>query len=176
LNRRTSQSGFTLLEVLISVVLMAALLAAVALATHASLNSYDENARAAALTQTVRVLSMRLQREVRSAEAIDYQADDGELIIFPPTNPEGLEQIRYEYDGGTKTLYYHQQTAGETVTSVVMNAASPVVLNSFAVDYETTQIGSLTCTQRVRVTMTFQVGQATSTVVFSAAPRRNHQY
>jgi len=172
---RKRKSGFTLIEVLFSLVLLALLLGAIAAATRASLNSYDENAKLAALSQTTRILLSRLRREIRTAEAIDHQADAGNVVISPPETT-GVDEIRYEYDTDTQTLRYHQTVNGETTTDTILGPDSTVRPLGLYATYDTAIVGETLCTQRVVVTMAFEIDGRSYTVVCSAAPRRNQSF
>jgi len=160
---------------LFGLALLAMLLTAISVATHASLTSYNENAEFAALNQTTRVLLARMRREIRTAEAVNYLAEPGTLVISPPDST-GIDQIRYEHDYETQTLYYHQTIGGETTTQVVMGGDSLVKLTSFYAHYDTVQIGEVTCTSRVVVMLDMEVDGKHYAVTFTAAPRRNQQY
>jgi prepilin-type N-terminal cleavage/methylation domain-containing protein len=175
LTARRRQSGFTLIELLIGLMLVALLLTSIAVATHASLNSYNENAKFAALNQTTRVLLARMRREIRTAEAVDYQAESGNVVISPPAST-GVDEIRYEYDYETQRLYYHQTIGGQTTKQTVLGGNSLVKPMSLYATYETVQVGEVTCTRRVVVMLGLEVDGEYHTVTCSAAPRRNQSY
>ena len=160
---------------LFGLVLLAMLLTSIAVATHACLTSYNENAKFAALNQASRVLLARMRREIRTAEAVNYQAEPGNLVISPPAGA-GVDQIRYEHDYETQSLYYHQTIGAETTTQTVLGGNSLVKLTSFSPHYDTVQIGGVTCTERVVVTLDLEVDGKHYPVTCSAAPRRNQQY
>ena len=172
---RKRQSGFTLIEMLFSLVLLVLLLGAIAAATRASLSSYNENAKLAALSQTARVLQSRLRREIRTAEAVDHGADPGNIVISPP-EATGVDEIRYEYVPGTQTLQYHRTINGETTTETIMGPDSTVRPVGMYATYDTTVIDEVTCTQRVVVTLALEVDGRSYTIVCSAAPRRNQSF
>lgn len=167
-------AGFTLVELLISVTLISMLLSAIALAMHASLHSYDENDKTAIFTQTTRTLFVRMRREMRTAAAVDFEAPSNKLVIIPPADGSGLEQIEYEYNSSTKTLYYRQTVYGGTTTQVVLDNNSPVTMTGFAVGYTIAQDGQgVYYTQRAVVEMTFDMRGRTYAGTCSATPRRN---
>lgn len=169
------QAGLTIIEMLLSLVLMSLLLTAIAAATRASLSSYDQNAKSAAVQQAARSLLMRMRREIRTAEAVDAQAESGNLVLSPPAST-GIDQIRYEYDAGTQSLYYHRTVGGETTTDTILDGSSTVQITGFSVAYETAVVGEVTCTRRVVVTMALGTGGEMRPVVCSAVPRRNQEY
>jgi prepilin-type N-terminal cleavage/methylation domain-containing protein len=177
LYHRGRRPGFTLVEMLISVVLLAVLLTAIALAMRASLTAYRQNDNSAVLTQTTRALLMRIGREIRTSEAVNYEADDNQLIILPPDNEAGLEQIKYDYDSGAKTLYYDQTIHGSTTRYVLADRSSPVQVSSFSTRYEVVQNPQQQyIARRVVVTLGLEMGGQTTTFVCSASPRRNLEF
>ena len=68
----TSQgrNGFTLVELLLALALMGILLASVAAAFHASIQSYEVNTTIADATQAARSIMDRLARDVRQAHSV----------------------------------------------------------------------------------------------------------
>lgn len=175
--RRSRRAGFTLVELLLSAALVGLLLSAVAAAMHASLTSYEENTKAAALNQTTRTLLMRMRREIRTAAAVNHEAEYNQLVIIPPEDGSGLQEIKYEYDHGTQTFYYRRKVNGQTSSQVILGAESPVRLSSFHVTYETAQDGQgLTYTERAIVRLYFEMDGRYFPMTCSAAPRRNQQY
>ncbi|MCD6304040.1 MAG: prepilin-type N-terminal cleavage/methylation domain-containing protein [Planctomycetes bacterium] len=173
---RRRRAGFTLIEMLISLVLVALLLTAIAAATYASMKSYDQNVEMAAVNQTTRMLVMRIRRDVRTAEAIDYTAEYNQLVIYPPAE-EQIDEIRYEYDYATGTLYYDRTIDGQTTRTVLLDQNGPAKIMGFYVTCTTGLDGQgQTCTKRVTVNMYFLAGGRTTSIVCSACPRRNLTY
>ena len=174
---RKGRAGLTLVEMLIGVTLVSMLLGAIAVATHASLYSYGQNENSASADGFVRMLLMRMRREIRTAEAVDFNADFNELVITPPTNDQGITRIRYEFDSGSQSLIYHRTANGETISQALADADSPVRIWWFWVTYYTGEAdGGLWYTQRAVVQMYIQDGARYRTITCSAAPRRNVEY
>ncbi|HUS92684.1 MAG TPA: prepilin-type N-terminal cleavage/methylation domain-containing protein [Phycisphaerae bacterium] len=175
--RHNRRAGFTLIEVLIAVTLSALLLAAVAVAMSASLYSYEQNTGSADSDQVVRTLLMRMRREMRTADAIDFGAPGNEVIIYPPANDRGIEKIRYEYDYGQQKLIYHLTVSGDTTSETLLDPSSPVKVLSFYTTYYTAQDeGGVWYTQRAVVQIYVQEDASYRTITCSAAPRRNVTY
>ena len=173
---RTRQRGFTLVELMIALVLLTLLLTAIAAGTHACLSSYAANTKSTTMTQTVRVLLMRLRREVRGAEAVDFEAPANKLVIFPPPSDGGVQKVEYEYDSDAGTFTYSQTIDGDVTSQVVLSRSTAVTMTDFSVDYDVVEKEGVDCTQRAVVTMTVQIDGVSSTVVCSASPRRNQEY
>ena len=122
--------GFTLVEALLSLALLAMLLASVAVAVHASLQSYTANDRIASVTQTSRVILSRMMSEVRSADDVDSSATL--LTITPPDDGSGLTQIQYEYTSGG--LHYRRTVNGVQSDDILTgDGADEIVISAFSI-------------------------------------------
>ena len=86
MSARARKHGFTLVEVLISVMLLSLLVTSVATAVRAALGSCKDNASSEQLNQTTRNLLLRITREMRTCDAIDQLAGTSHLTIYPATN------------------------------------------------------------------------------------------
>ncbi len=173
------RGGFTMVELLIALLLVTMLLSAIALTMRASLYSYQQNQNAASVNQASRALAMRIQRELRQAEAVDYTVGNSKIVITPPTSASGLEEIAYAYDSATNTLTYSLSYAdsGKDTTSTLFDSDSEITLSGFYVTYNVVQNDqSLWCTQRVICTTYYTIDGQTSPLVFTASPRRNLTY
>jgi len=165
------QSGFTLVEVLLSTAIVGMLLASVAAAFHASLLSYDENEEIAAVTQSARWALNRIVGDVRTAAALE--ATSSRITIIPPGD-SGLDEIEYEYVDDV--LYYRRTTGGQTASQTLLGDGD-ITLDVFAVQSTTGQDWQgLTCTKSVTIRMQFTADNQTFTMTVSAAPRRNQTY
>jgi len=176
---RAGRLGFTLTELMISLLLVSMLLTAIALAMRASMDSYEQNRNASAVNQASRALAMRMQREIRLADAVDYTAGGNKVVITPPSNPSGLLEITYEYTIGTRTLTYTLDyvNANDDVTETLFDTDSEVSLSGFYVTYVTGVDGqSMACTKRVICTTYYTIDGQTTPLVFTASPRRNITY
>ncbi len=125
---RRNKSGFTLVEILVSMAITAALLAAVAAALQASISSYQENQKIAAATQTARTVLSRMMRDIRTADAVETTSFS--VTVIPPSNPDGLQMIRYEspYDG---KLHYYRTVNGDTSEYILIGDEEPISVESF---------------------------------------------
>jgi Tfp pilus assembly protein PilV len=162
-----------------SLMLVSMLLTAIAMAMHASMDSYEQNRNAAAVNQAARSLATRIQREIRQAAAVDYTAGAAKVVITPPANPSGLLMIVYNYNAANKTLTYTVRYAdsNKNATETLFDSASEVELSGFSVTYNTVlNAQGQWCTQRVVCTTYFTIDGQTSPLVFTASPRRNQTY
>ncbi len=170
---RKQQKGFTLLELLISISLLAMLMASVAAAVHASLQSSTENTKLAALTQSARSVLNRITHDVRTAAAVDVTSTA--VTIIPPAG-SGMDQIQYEFADGV--LYYRRTVSGSQESFVLIGSAdenvtvgSFLVLSEIGLDWQ-----GVSCTKSVTVTLGLTSGSNTLTVTASASPRRNQTF
>lgn len=165
--------GFTLVEVLIAMVILAMLLAAIALATKAAMHGYTENAKIAEVTQTSRVVLHRIMREIRTADAVT--SGPQAVSIIPPENAEGISQIEYELHEGT--LYCRRTVAGSEESVELVSSEGSVQVQDFSISRETGIDGEgLSYTKSVTARMALRVGENTFNVTASACPRRNLEF
>ena len=173
-----AREGFSLVELLLSLTILALLVSSIAVAFQASLRSCEENDRIASTTQTVRSILSRMTSEIRSAEAIDLDAGYSELVIVTPEGGDGQHEVRFALNPDAGTLVYQQRVSG-TVTEdqVLLGDGQDCQVVGFSASI---QIGKdwqgYTCAKSVTVHLNFnQQGRAVS-VTASASPRRNQTY
>jgi type II secretory pathway pseudopilin PulG len=176
LRRPAGGGGFTIIELLMSLLLVSMLLTAIALAMKSSMDSYQQNHNASAVNQASRSLALRIQREIRQAVAVDYTAAESKVVITPPTGASGLLDITYTYTLANKTLTYGLRYAdtGKNTTETLFNSSSEVELSGFFVTRVPAQ-GLGPCT-KVICTTYFTIDGQSSPLVFTASPRRNQTY
>lgn len=119
-NRKSE--GFTLVEVILTLTILALLMAAVGVAVRASIGGFTENEKVARAMQAARSVLDRAARQLRTAEGVDFtqtvegQYDVTTLIVTSPRNGSELAEVRYVYKrpqgGENGKLYYHYQKEG----------------------------------------------------------------
>ena len=165
---RAGRRGFTMVEMLISLVILAMLLTAVATAMHASLQSYSENDKIAATTQTARAVVSRMMSDVRTAAAISTTTT--RLTITAPNGGT----IEYEFVNG-QLLY--RRTEGTLVTYVLMDSTDQVRLTSLNIARESGMNDQgQACTKSVKATLMMSAGTQSFAVTASSAVRRNQSW
>ena len=168
---RKYKKAFTIMEMLLSLAIMAMLLAAIAAAVHASLMSYKENDELAAAMQTVRTVLNRLTREVRTAD--DVVATYSSLTLLPPD--PAVDEIHYEYTGGQ--LIYRVTKSGTPISHVLISNSDDVQIIGFAVEREAgLDWQGFDCTKSITVRIVVQIEGKSFGMTASAAPRRNQTY
>ncbi|MDP7163467.1 MAG: type II secretion system protein [Phycisphaerae bacterium] len=145
---RRLQYGFTLVEVVMAIAIMAFLMTAVGLAVRASVDGYSENEKVARAMQGAQVVLERMTRQLRTAQEVDFtqtveqeqgtNVDVTTLIITAPWDGSGLAQVRYVHRllaGQTNgKLYYHYQKQGEelvTPSKALLGQEQDLEVNSF---------------------------------------------
>ncbi len=157
--------GFTVAELLISVSLMAVLLAAMATAFEGAMSSYDENIKLSALAQASRSIMERMTREIRQADDVEYST--GQLNIFPAPSAGGPDEIRYVLENGS--FIYRTIDGGTSSSYMLLAADDEVTVQQFSI--ETEEVDSRATL--VKVTLDFLAGGESLSVTASACPRRN---
>ena len=170
---RHGRGAFTLCEVILSISIMALLMAAAATAMRVTMQGYDENDKVTRAMQGARATLERLTRQLRTAEAADftqtsepgtYQGqqvtmDVTTLVITGPKDGSNLEQVQYVHRipmGSTSggKLYYYYQAQGQgltTPTLAMLGEEEDVEVESF--DVTTVTAGSATTNTKVQFTL-----------------------
>lgn len=170
---KAKHSGFTVAEMLVALVISAMLLAAVAVALHAWLFSYEQNEQLAAVTQTARAVLNRMTREIRTAQAIDYSG--GLLTILPPDDGSGISQMKYE-NTGSELIYSVTKDGDESSYDLVADT-DDVQVSSFSITQETGQDSEgYDCCKSLTIQIVLQVDGKEMPYTATARPRRNQIY
>ena len=171
--KRKKKSAFTIVLVMPSYPLLGVMLAAVAVAVHASIHSHGENQSLASVTQTARWILNRMTHEIRTAAAVD--STETQISIIPPDDGSDVQQIQYEFSDST--LYYRQTINGSVEESILLGSADDVTVSTFHVIRE---VGldwqGLPCTKSITVRLGLVIDNQTFWVTASASPRRNQEY
>jgi type II secretory pathway pseudopilin PulG len=167
--RRLKRSGIGLAELLISVAIMATLLAAVAAAMNATFTGYSENEKISSATQAARGVLNRLATDVRRCGDATVTATSVTLRFADFT------QTKYELLNGT--LFYYRTVNGVTTTYTLLGSGDRAQVTSFVVTrIAGTDAGGLACTTSVTVALTVAVDNRTLTVTTTADPRSNQLF
>ncbi len=168
-----TRRGFTIVEMLMALTILAILLSAVAMAMQAGFQNYGENTKIAQLTQTARVVLNRMMSEIRTADGVDSSSQ--RVTIVPPTNPEGLTKIEYELVGGA--LYCRRTVSGTQTSEPLIASDEEVQVTDFFIDPDIGLDGEgIEYTKSVTVRLDLESGGNSLSVTASACPRRNLTY
>jgi len=128
-NRCQSRWGFTLAEVLISMVILAVLLTAVAAAFDASMKNYKDNEAISKTMNAARAALLRITNDIRTAREVRVNAEHTECEIDTIRDGEAVTyRYRYQYDAEKEegTLYLDDYVLCEHVTEMrFVGAAMP---------------------------------------------------
>lgn len=170
---RSRQTGFSLVELLIAMALLALLMVSIATAVHASFKSYETNERIAAATQATRTVLGRMMQEVRTAS--DVECTSMELTIYPPEDDSSADKLQYSLEAGA--LIYRRWVGTSVSVHTLLGGDDDVTVNSFTVFAETDDDGEGgTIVKSVTVSLSISVGDETLPVTTSAALRKNQEY
>jgi len=156
--------GFTIVEVLVSLAVMAILLAAVAVAFNASIINYQENDDIFKAINGARQALFRITTQLRTADAVDPNSPNNECSMITA----GGEDITYRYNSADKKLYL--------ITNDISTDSDYVLCDNVAAMAFTKQIviqGPLTKVKRVQISITVSSGNTQRTVSAAAVIRRN---
>ncbi|HOK66193.1 MAG TPA: prepilin-type N-terminal cleavage/methylation domain-containing protein [Anaerohalosphaeraceae bacterium] len=164
---RSVPNGFTMIEVLISMTILAVLMAAVAVAFDASMKNYKDNEGLAKQMNIARAALLRITNDIRTARGIVADADNTQCSI--DKNGDGEADITYRFDGNQKVLYLDVYSAGSTSSYVLCKNIAGMTFTRAMVP------GQPTLVRNVRITMTItdDAGQMAKKLVAAAVVRRN---
>ncbi|MFW6155339.1 MAG: PilW family protein [Planctomycetota bacterium] len=167
---RHTAPGLGMVELLLSLSIMALLLTSVAAAFQASLNTVDENQKIAAVTHNARIVLNRMMAEIRQAEAVE--CNPHKVSIIPPDGDATL--IEYQLDGDNNILWYRQTIDGTVYSHRILAPDNGAAIHAFDIFYETgTDHEGLGCVRRVTAELDVSVGDNRFAVTASTNPRRN---
>ncbi len=171
--RRTAP-GLGMVEVLLSLSIMALLLTSVAAAFHASLHNVSENQKIASVTHNTRIVLNRMMAEIRQADAV--QCYPHKVSIIPPAGD--VQLIEYQLDGDYDRLWYRQTIDGVTSSHLILAPDDGVTIHTFDIFYETAtgtdaDGNPISYTRRVTAELDVSVGENRFAVTASTNPRRN---
>lgn len=171
--RSKANNGFTLVELLIALALMAALLSALAAGVHASLQNYDENDKIAQTTQTSRAVLDRLSSDIRTADDLTTTATS--VTITPPANDQNLAKVVYSWKDGALT--YSQTIGTQTKSYTLLDGSGDVKIQNFSVAQQMGKdFKGTNCIVNVTINMTLIANGNSYPYSICAAPRRNQTF
>lgn len=163
--------AFTLVEVLIALVLLSIMFGGMTSILYAMMVTHVENAKHTGLSKTNRILSERLNREMRLASDILETSSPTTLRILPADS--NAPEIRYVFNNGT--LYYQTIKDGNTSSYILLDGTTEVQPTSFTIELERTTVDSSTVTTLARVDIGLVAegvnGAMSQTITAKAAPR-----
>ncbi len=173
-DRLAQQAGFTLVEMLISLSLMAALLVSLAAVMNAALDSNTENIKMSETSQMGRSILKRICQDIRTATAVTTTSTS--VTLIPPTNPSGVTQIKYDLTGGK--LYVRRTISGTETNYVLLgDTTDNVTVETFTI---TSQAGTdylgVACTATVNIQLKLDNDGNKFSLTASSSPRQNQAF
>ncbi len=171
--RRRGRGGFSVLEMLAAVAIVAMLMAALAVAVQGTMHAYSENAEISQANQASRVVLNRMMSELRTAK--EASGAGAFLSILPANNAQGATEIQYELVNGALV---RRQIGGAEASVVDLIAADEAVkVTGFEVSRATgTDTLGAVYTKSMTVTLTLHAGNNPMQTTASAALRKNMTY
>ena len=161
-----SNAGFTIVEMLLSLVILGMVLAAVALAFNASATNYSENEAMFKAMNTARQALLRITTEIRTAQdvALMPSATDPDSSQCSMHTSDGSD-ITYRYNSGDNTLYLDDNDASSSY--VMCENVTAMTFERTTVPDEPSEIRS------VRISITVAADGLSQTLATAAVVRRN---
>jgi|GEM_PF-3287521 len=157
------QTGFTIAEMLVALVVMSLLLTAIATAFNASAANYRQNAAIAEAMNSARQVVGRMTTLIRTGQPSPATEAVGTCSLI---TAEG-HAVVLRYNAGQSRVYYDDTTDG---TSNVL--CENVTRLTFAKAKVTSGPGS-PYVKRVVITMTITIGDVSETITSAAVVRKN---
>jgi prepilin-type N-terminal cleavage/methylation domain-containing protein len=164
---RTIPSGFTLVEVILSMTILAVLMTAVAVAFDASMKNYKDNEGLAKQINTARAALLRITNDIRTARGIVADLDTTQCSI--DQDGDGEADITYRFDGDNKVLYLDVYESGSTSSYVLCRNVSAMTFTRGTVPGQPSLIRNV----RITMTITDEKEQMAQKLVAAAVVRRN---
>lgn len=165
---RQRKTGFTVVEMLMALAILAMLMTAVAVAFDASIQNYHANEALYKTISTGRAALLRITSEVRTAQAVAVIGAGGD-----PDNTRcslltaGGDNVTYRFDAATSTLFLDNNTTAQSY--VLCRNVTAMTFNRATVPGDAGTIRNV----RIAMTVTDEDGQQPQTLVAAAVLRRN---
>ena len=160
--------AFTLLEMLLSLVILAMLLSAAALAINASANNYTANESIFKAMNTARQSLLRITNDLRSATAVALigagAGEDPDNKQCSMVTVDGKD-ITYRYDSNGSTLYLDNNS--DSSSHVLCENVTAMSFNRATVPGDPTKV------RNVRIIITVTRGSVSQTIPTAAVIRKN---
>lgn len=115
---RKTDSGFTMVEVLLSLTILAMLMTAVAFAFDAAVTNYQANKGIYKSVNTARQALLRMTNDLRTAHELPLSSEEAntQVSFGNDTDGDGLydKDVTYRFDSATNTLYYDDNITGNS--------------------------------------------------------------
>jgi prepilin-type N-terminal cleavage/methylation domain-containing protein len=167
-HKSTLTRGFTLIEILISLVILGMMMAAVGLAFNASVTNYTSNANMFQAMSTARQAMMRMTSDLRTATAVSSTDPATQCSM---TTADG-RNITYQFDSASNRLNLVVNIGPSPGTYVLCRNVSALTFTRTSAPADPPD-HPLAYVKNVRINMSVTVGNEVQTVASAAVIRRN---
>jgi prepilin-type N-terminal cleavage/methylation domain-containing protein len=166
---RRAKSAFTIIEVLMSLALLAMLMTAVAFAFDASVKNYKANQGIYETVNVGRQALLRITNDLRTAQAVAPLGTGGD----PDNKQVSLiaadgRDVTYRFDSTNGILYYDDNTSGDSYV-LTRNVTGAAFTRALVPGTTTDAIRSV----RITMTLTDESGDVSKTLAAASLVRRN---
>ena len=131
-----SHTGFTLVEVLMSLAISALLLTSLAIAFNASATSYQENQATVEVVSNARQALVRMTTQLRTGSGIVFTESNTKCTF----NTSDGTSISYEYSSADNKLYLESGGSDKLLCQNVTSMSFTGALTAATTDYKSVQI------------------------------------
>lgn len=164
---KKNRTGFSLIEVMLALVILAVLMTAVAVAFDASVKNYHDNEAISKTINMARAALLRITNDVRTAQAVAVigggDPDNSQCSLITSDG----KNLTYRFDSAADILYLDDNDTGGSY--VLCENVSAMTFNRATVPGEPTLIRNV----RISMTVTDDKGQLPQTLVTASVVRRN---
>ena len=166
--KKNNSTGFTIIELLMALVIMATLMAAVGLAFDASVKNYQANEGINKTLNTARQALLRMTADLRTADSVALDADDSpnqssQVSLITKNG----DNITYRFDSSDDTLYYDDNISSNSY--VLCKNVTTLTFNRTPHPDDSSRIRSV----RIILTVTDDLGEVTQTLATGTVVRKN---
>ncbi len=164
------RKAFTIIEALMSLVILAILMAAVAIAFDASVKNFNANQGIYKTVNTGRQALLRITNDLRTAKEVALVSDEtgdanAQCSILLSTN----DNVTYKYNSDDNTLYYVTNNDTSDPDYKLCENITAMTFNRTTVPDDPTSIRSV----RIIMTITDDLGKVEQTLATASVIRKN---
>jgi len=163
--KKAHSSGFTIVELLISLAIASMLLASIAVAINASIINYRENEDMFKVINSARQALLRITNHIRTADAADPNSPANECALIAANG----DDITYRYNNVDNKLYLIDNVSGSSYV-LCENVTAMTFTKQTFVD---NSVPPITKVRGVQVSITVAQGNAEQKISAAAVIRRN---
>ena len=168
MKRKDKNNGFSLIEIMLALVILAVLMTAVAVAFDASVKNYKSNEAISKTVNKARAALLRITNDVRTAQAVAVIGGGGDPDASQCSmQTSGGQNLTYRFNSGDNTLYLDDNDGGGSY--VLCRNVSAMTFNRAIVPGNPSLIRNV----QISMTVTDDQGQLPQTLVTAAVVRRN---